>query len=1239
MQLNILLCQFLCFSSLTIFTRSTNICVYSREGKDTGVCPNITLCQHVQLDNMTMFINGNNELVVHICSNISMTNVTKFLGLTSVTIKGMNGISYLHCRNEEAGFHFENVSYVEILNISINQCGFEKSINELDLTFISSICMINCSNISVTNVTIQKSSGIGLILINNNNIAITNCAFNENKLSQKNSTLGGGLYIVSTRNNSVSIIENCNFTNNRASLNSNNSEIHLAQGGGLSIYFRAEADDINITIKNCQFHNNRAYYGGAINVFYLEHSSKDITVSIDHSNFTANSAVSNGGALYVRDNNNMTQNGFHLSDCRFSHNSADFAGGGIYLLVSPKHLKIEKQLKFTNCLWVDNQAKYGAAVHIVPQKFWIFIRSGYLPVPLFENCIFMNNKIITGKRNDNTHTLSTKTNNGNGVFLANKIKVTIQGRTEFINNSGSAIYLVSSTLHIDSNSDLIFSGNEGYQGGAINMQGFSFIHVKDETVIVFKNNTALTKGGAIFQNIYPDSACFIEYVGYMSNVGERNTSLHFMSNSVGNHINPRGSSMFLSSAIPCIRKYPESENIVDALNHIGSFHIDIKEISTPGSNFTMQPYGLPHRAIPGKEFNLGIKLIDDTKSEVSPYVYRVEVKPFPGSNVHIDSVYTYVSNNKIKLSGSPNNSAEIKIKLTNSQTVQLSFIITLEQCPPGYVLFENSHCVCSANNINTRYTGITLCQQSTLQANLIRGYWAGYNNKTISADNFLTGNCPYKFCKPQYHNKTFLLPESARLLDNLNDLICSENRHGKLCGLCKNGTSVFYHTPSYDCYTNNRACDWGILLFIISEIIPVTVMLLIVILFDIQLTAGVLNSFILYFQMFDILHINGGSFIKFEHSTNVMLDVLNFILRIFNLKFFAVKEMSFCLFRGANTLHIIAFDYVTVIYALILVLFTVLIMSPYCNTINRCLCRIKGRKTQGSKSIIHGLSGFLVLCYARSTLVCIQLITRTVLHYKGHERQESVSHYNGDVEYLSGEHLKYVIPAIFALFFMTIFLPILLITYPLCYRVFALFRIQESKYETFLCKIIPLEKIKPFLDSFQGTFKDKYRFFSGLYFIYRLLLMLTFSLISTYTMIYFYIEVQFIIILGVHAWIQPYKKKWHNRLDIFIFAVLSVLNGITISNFQRTFSPINHQASIQVFSFIQVMLSYSPLAVVIGYLFMIVWRQARKYRFKRRSQSHGDSQDKATLFSLTDTERELESHHDDLSYHEISRIS
>ena len=147
-----------------------------------------------------------------------------------------------------------------------------------------------------------------------------------------------------------------------------------------------------------------------------------------------------------------------------------------------------------------------------------------------------------------------------------------------------------------------------------------------------------------------------------------------------------------------------------------------------------------------------------------------------------------------------------------------------------------------------------------------------------------------------------------------------------------------------------------------------------------------------------------------------------------------------------------------------------------------------------------------------------------------------------------------MIPALVFLLTLVLLPPIVFLTYPLCYRVFSLFHIQETSISKFLCKIVPLEKFKPFFDSFQSSFKDEYRYFSGLYFMYRLSTLVTFAFFHSLSNFYTLVEIQFLLMLTAHAWFQPYRNQWHNRLDTYIFATLSIINSLTLYNYIQVLS-------------------------------------------------------------------------------------
>ena len=63
--------------------------------------------------------------------------------------------------------------------------------------------------------------------------------------------------------------------------------------------------------------------------------------------------------------------------------------------------------------------------------------------------------------------------------------------------------------------------------------------------------------------------------------------------------------------------------------------------------------------------------------------------------------------------------------------------------------------------------------------------------------------------------------------------------------------------------------------------------------------------------------------------------------------------------------------------------------------------------------------------------------------------------------------------------------PMLLILFPLILQLLSFCGLSESRVAVWISSHIWTIRLKPVLDSFQACFKDRFRFFAGLYFMYR----------------------------------------------------------------------------------------------------------------------------------------------------------
>lgn len=88
-------------------------------------------------------------------------------------------------------------------------------------------------------------------------------------------------------------------------------------------------------------------------------------------------------------------------------------------------------------------------------------------------------------------------------------------------------------------------------------------------------------------------------------------------------------------------------------------------------------------------------------------------------------------------------------------------------------------------------------------------------------------------------------------------------------------------------------CDYGMLFYILSEIVPITTIFLVIIILNIQLTSGALNGFLFFVQFINIMQIEGNGYV----ATNALIErfsiAYRFIYNIFNLTFFALTSCPF----------------------------------------------------------------------------------------------------------------------------------------------------------------------------------------------------------------------------------------------------------------------------------------------------------------------------------------------------------
>ena len=183
-------------------------------------------------------------------------------------------------------------------------------------------------------------------------------------------------------------------------------------------------------------------------------------------------------------------------------------------------------------------------------------------------------------------------------------------------------------------------------------------------------------------------------------------------------------------------------------------------------------------------------------------------------------------------------------------------------------------------------------------------------------------------------------------------------------------------------------------------------------------------------------------------------------------------------------------------------------------------------------------------------------------------------YYAGNIDYFDPQHLPYAIPAIFILIIVVIPLPLVLFFDPFLLKIEGLL-VQHHLLRSCLPWTRFRMKFKPFLDSFQGCFRDDARYFAGLFFVYHVVIYVTSMMAKNTVQFNTYLEAILIVMLTIQATFQPFERRLHNILSFCVFAVLLLVNTFTISVYWLIF--INDSKEILVIRWIQAVLCCVPI--------------------------------------------------------------
>ena len=300
-------------------------------------------------------------------------------------------------------------------------------------------------------------------------------------------------------------------------------------------------------------------------------------------------------------------------------------------------------------------------------------------------------------------------------------------------------------------------------------------------------------------------------------------------------------------------------------------------------------------------------------------------------------------------------------------------------------------------------------------------------------------HCPFDYC----------ITSNVSLNLNESDLQCTYNRSGILCGQCQPGLSLML--GSNQCGHCSNYYLFLLPVFIIAGIGLIFTLLTL----NLTVSVGTINGLLFYAN---ILKLNEPVLFP---DTNI--PVLTQFISWLNLDF----GFNVCFFNGLDGYWKTWLQFT---FSLTLILFIIV------------CCRYSGKLSRlFGKNVVSGLSTLILMAHSKLLLTIRNSLMISPIKCKNF--YWNVWSVDGNINYLSSKHIPLFVVSL--LFLLTGLIYTLVI--------FCSQWIQQYSGKYCSSRFDPYVRLKPFIDSYTGPYKDKYQFWTGLLLIIRLIMTAVFA--------------------------------------------------------------------------------------------------------------------------------------------------
>ena len=1047
--------------------------------------------EYITTDTTFVFLPGDHSLdtdfnISDISSLAIVGNTSSFPRLTSRVV----------CSNTDAMVAIANVSLLSITALEVLSCGQN-----------------NVERVSVRVHTVENFRLSSFHLSYSSPLHIYNSAawLGDNSFANNTGTGCGGS--LKTEQSNVTFTGTNSFVQNHC----------RGYGGGMCVISSTLFGNGSVSFVG----NNVTQDGGGL------FSKLSIVTFTGKIVFEGNYAKSSGGGFAVK----SSSQSYFSGNCSFISNSCYAAGGAIY---SSGLLNFTGESIFLNNS-VNSYLGWGGGIHCI--KYTMFTgTTSFLgnTASVGGGLLSYGCKIIgklTVKRNSVTLgssgflifgplyiagdvKVSNNINGGGIAILPYGTDITdseLHGNFLFENNTaddGAGLRVSDSQLTVSGN--FTFRNNTAYNtGGGLLLNIGATLHLLSNTTMLFIGNSA-NKGGAIWvHDVNPFLYCIPKehlarrmlddcFFQVPANYSDIHLQFEY------NYAAVAGSDIYGGLIDKCKAKYHEdSSKIFDAITENSALWISsppykicyCSSEQQQCSSYKATPYILH----PGQSFGLSLTTIGQGNGFAPS---RIQVVLDDGLSLgncsqelqqttsqHVCSHLQYTL-----LSSSDAVGKQLGIHLyaaepcgTADTITPLSLYIEMNKCPPGFELQPPGSCKCDKRLQNYSVTCDINDQSITTTGSVWVGYDSSYRGLIIHS------HCPTHYCKEGTVSFTL----------NSTDLQCAHNRSGLLCGACQEGLSL--KLGSAQC---GRCKDTYLLLFVAFAIAGIALVVLLLVL-RLTVTHGTINGLIFYMNVFQS---KNDLFLP-----NNQCIALKVFLAWLNLNF----GINSCLYDGLTTYQNTWLQFLFPAYIWILI-GLVICISRWSSWVTRRL----------GTNPVAVLATLVLLSYNKILQTIITVFSPTELHYTNNSKL--VWLYDGNITFLEEEHIPLFVTSLLVL--LVLILPYtLLLLFGQC---------LQANSNLFIFSWVNRPAFKYFLDNSHAPYQDKHRYWTGLMLMARVVLLAAFAvnvanepgldLLTITTVI-----VCLMSLVGVFASPGIYKSQWIAMLDALFMLNLVMLCAAT----------------------------------------------------------------------------------------------